>query len=53
MIDKIKKIIEEKEIRTIQVIHADTLGILGGKNDSYQKFFEKIMIMVLEYAKHH
>ena len=31
MIDEIKKIIEEKGIRTIEVIHADTLGILGGK----------------------
>lgn len=31
MIDKIKKIIEEKGIHTVEVIHADTLGILGGK----------------------
>ena len=31
MIDEIKKIIEEKGICTIEVIHADTLGILGGK----------------------
>ena len=31
MIDKIKKIIKEKGIRTVEVIHADTLGILGGK----------------------
>lgn len=31
MIEKIKRIIEEKGIRTIEVIHPDTLGILGGK----------------------
>jgi len=31
LIDEIKKIIEEKGIHTVQVIHADTLGILGGK----------------------
>lgn len=31
MIEKIKRIIEEKGIRTIEVVHPDTLGILGGK----------------------
>lgn len=31
MIDKIREIIEKKGIHTIEVIHADTIGILGGK----------------------
>lgn len=31
MIDQIKKVIKEKDIYTIEVIHADTFGILGGK----------------------
>ena len=31
MIDEIKKIIQEKSIHTVEVIHADTLGILGAK----------------------
>lgn len=31
MINQIKEIIEEKGIHTVEVIHADTLGMLGGK----------------------
>ncbi|MCB2294805.1 glutamine synthetase family protein [Clostridium algoriphilum] len=30
-IDQIRKMIEEKGIHTVEVIHADTLGMLGGK----------------------
>lgn len=31
MIDELEKIIKEKGIHTIEVVHADTLGILGAK----------------------
>jgi glutamine synthetase len=40
LIDKIKEIIEEKDIHTIEVIHADTLGILGEKMIPSKSFFK-------------
>jgi len=40
LIDKIKKIVEEKGIHTIEVIHADTLGTLAGKMIPIKSFLK-------------
>lgn len=40
MIEKIKKVIQEKNIHTIEVIHADTLGMLGAKMVPVKSFLK-------------
>jgi len=40
LIEEIKKRIEEKRIHTVEVIHADTLGMLGGKMIPIKSFLK-------------
>lgn len=40
LIDGIKKLIEEKEIHTVEVIHADTIGALAGKMIPVKNFLK-------------
>lgn len=39
-IDEIKKLIKEKGLHTVEVIHADTLGMLGGKMIPVKSFLK-------------
>ncbi|MFL0197435.1 glutamine synthetase family protein [Clostridium sp. WILCCON 0269] len=40
MIEELKKTIKEKAIRTVEVVHADTLGILGAKMIPVESFLK-------------
>jgi glutamine synthetase len=47
LIEKIEKIIQEKSIHTIEVIHTDTLGMLGAKMIPAKSFLKNYQLMNL------